>query len=129
MNFNDPTLCTSLLFINNLGSKSRRSTVLFGLWNREYFVLSAFNESLFALMILTWKNLGFTEFSTKIHWSTRLAASDVFHMFTQSTINVYRCLKNVIHQIDSKNEWLLLSVIFSAKLELVFVLTFKNVFS
>ena len=28
--------------------------------------------------------LCFTEFSTKIHWNTRLAASDVFHMFTQS---------------------------------------------
>ena len=43
-----------------------------------------------------------------------LAASDLFYMFTQS-IKLYtfyyqfRCLKNVIHQIDSKNEWLLLS--------------------
>ena len=34
-----------------------------------------------------------------------------------------------VHQIDSKNEWLLLSVTFTAKLELVFVLTFKNTFS
>ena len=42
---------------------------------------------------------------------------------------LYRCLKNVIHQIDSKNEWLLLSVTFMAKLELVFVLTFQNAFS
>ena len=32
-------------------------------------------------------------------------------------------------QIDSKNEWLLLSVTFTAKFELVFVLTFKNAFS
>ena len=39
---------------------------------------------------------------------------------------LWRCLKNVIHQIDSKNKWLLISVIFMAKLELVFVLTFKN---
>ena len=38
-----------------------------------------------------------------------------------------RCLKNVIHQIYSKNEWLLLSVTFTLKLELVFV--FKNTFS
>ena len=30
------------------------------------------------------EELGFTEFSTKIHRNTRLAASDVFHMFTQS---------------------------------------------
>ena len=34
-----------------------------------------------------------------------------------------------VHQIDSKDEWLLLSVIFTAKLELVFVLTFENAFS
>ena len=34
-----------------------------------------------------------------------------------------------IHQIESKNEWLLLSVTFTAKLELVFVLTFENAFS
>ena len=32
-----------------------------------------------------------------------------------------------VHQIDSKNEWLLLSVTFTAKPELVFVLTFENV--
>ena len=37
--------------------------------------------------------------------------------------------ENVIHQIDSKNEWLLLSVTFTAKLELVFVLAFENDFS
>ena len=36
------------------------------------------------LTILTEKNLCFTEFSTKIHWNTGVAASDVFRMFTQS---------------------------------------------
>ena len=41
----------------------------------------------------------------------------------------YRCLKNVFHQVDSKNEWLLLSVTITAKLELIFVLTFENTFS
>ena len=40
-----------------------------------------------------------------------------------------RCLKNVIYQVESKNEWLLLSVTFTAKLELVFVLTFESAFS
>ena len=35
----------------------------------------------------------------------------------------------VIHKIDSKNEWLLLSVTFTAKLELDFVLIFENAFS
>ena len=34
----------------------------------------------------------------------------------------------MIHQIDSKNEWLLLSVTFTTKFELVFALTFKNGF-
>ena len=37
--------------------------------------------------------------------------------------------ENMIPQVDSKNEWLLLSVTFTAKLELVFVLTFENAFS
>ena len=46
-----------------------------------------------------------------------------------SGIKEYKCLKNVIHQIDSKNEWLLLSVTFTAKFELVFVLTLENAFS
>ena len=40
----------------------------------------------------------------------------------------YRCLKNVIYQIDSKNEWLLLSASFTAKFGLVFVLTWKMLF-
>ena len=35
----------------------------------------------------------------------------------------------MIHQKDSKNEWLVLSVTFTAKLELVFVLTLENAFS
>ena len=34
--------------------------------------------------------------------------------------------ENVILQIDSKNEWLLLSASFTAKFELVFVLTLEN---
>ena len=29
------------------------------------------------------KNLCFIQFNQKIHWNTRLATSDVFHMFTQ----------------------------------------------
>ena len=37
--------------------------------------------------------------------------------------------ENAIHQIDSKSEWLLLPVTFTAKLELVFVLTFEKTFS
>ena len=63
-----------------------------------------------------------------------LAATDLFDMFTQSikfhTFHYqYRCLKNVIHQVDSKNGWLLLSASFTAKFGLVFVLTLENAFS
>ena len=65
-----------------------------------------------------------------------LAASDLFHMFIQSlkfyTFH-YHILKStdayLIHQIDSKNEWLLLSASFTAKFVLVFVLTLENAFS
>ena len=34
--------------------------------------------------------------------------------------------ENVIHQIDSKKEWLLLRASFTTKFGLVFVLTLKN---
>ena len=62
-----------------------------------------------------------------------LAASDLFDMFTQAikfyTFHYqYRCLKNVIHQTDSKDGWLLLTASFTAKFGLVYVLTLENVF-
>ena len=57
-------------------------------------------------------------------------------MFTQSISSIhsvtrikeYRCLKNAIHQIDSKNEWLLPSASFTEKFALDFVLTLENAF-
>ena len=63
-----------------------------------------------------------------------LTASVLFDMFTQSIkfytfYYQYRCLKNVIHQIDSDNGWLLLSASFTAKFGLVFFLTLENAFS
>ena len=45
------------------------------------------------------------------------------------TYKEYTCWKNVIHPIDSKNEWLLLSASFTAKIGLVFVLTLENAVS
>ena len=69
------------------------------------------------------------------YWNGWLAASDLFYMFTQSVkfytfyYHTYMIMKNVIHQIDSKNGWLLLSVSFTAKFGLVFVLTLENAFS
>ena len=96
---------------------------------------------LLKLTILTGKCWWFTQFSTgmagwlvvhSIHYRNDwLAASDLFDMFTQS-IKIYtfhyqyRCLKNVIHQIDSKNGGLLLSASFTAKFGLIFVLTLEN---
>ena len=67
-----------------------------------------------------------------------LAASDLFDMFTQSIkfyytlfyhAYLYKCLKIKSHQIDSKNEWLLLPESFTAKFGLVFVLALENAFS
>ena len=68
------------------------------------------------------EKLSFTQYSARNVW---LAASDLFRKFTQSIkvsihsiiiYQEYRYLKNVIHQIDSKNEWFLLSARFTAKL-------------
>ena len=61
-----------------------------------------------------------------------LAASNLFDMFTQSIMFYtfhyqHRCLKNVIHQIDSKNAWLLLSASFTTRFGLVLVLTNRMV--
>ena len=70
--------------------------------------------------------------------SSCLAASDPFYMFTQSIkfyTSSYHTLKSTdawkmwFIQIDSKNEWLLLSASFTAKFGLVFVLTLENAFS
>ena len=80
------------------------------------------------------EKLCFTQFSIRNGW---LPASDLFPMFTES-IKFYtfhyhvlkvRMFKNVINQMDSKSEWLLLSAKFTAKLGLVFVLTLGNIFS
>ena len=96
------------------------------------FSNSKFLRHFMYITILTCKNMRFTQ---KIHWNTRLAASDVFHLFTQLILSSFNSIivqmseKRVIHQIYSKNEWLLLSATFTAKHELVFVLTFENAFS
>ena len=63
-----------------------------------------------------------------------MAASDLFHLFTQS-FKFYTFHYHVLRlqlfekcdsQIDSKNEWLLLSASFTAKFGLVLVLTQEN---
>ena len=68
--------------------------------------------------------------STKIHWNRRLGASDVFQSVISSFNSIIVQMSEKHHSsIDSKDEWLLLSVTFTAKLELGFVLTFENDFS
>ena len=49
--------------------------------------------------------------------------------FIELILLKYRNLKNVIHQTDCKNEWLLLSVSFTARFEFVFVLTQEKALS
>ena len=49
-------------------------------------------------------------------------------LYSIITYYEYRFLKNVIRQIDSKNEWFLLSASFTAKYRLVFVLTLESAF-
>ena len=46
-NFIDSTLSTLCFLISNLGNKRGRSSLLLGLWKREYFVFSTLRESLF----------------------------------------------------------------------------------
>ena len=53
----------------------------------------------------------------------------MLNVSSEHSFKEYRCLKNVIHQTNSKNEWLLLSASFTAKFELDFVLTLENAFS
>ena len=64
------------------------------------------------------EKLCFTQFSIRMAVWLILTVLICFH----------NQFKNVIHQIDSKNEQLLLSAIFTVRFGLVFVLTFENAF-
>ena len=104
------------------GNRSHILAPKFEILNMELFMTS--------LTILTGKRLVFHSIQYR---NGCLAAFDRFDMFAQSikffTLHYqYRCLKNMIHQIDSKNGWLLLSASFTAKFGLVFVLTLENIF-
>ena len=87
----------------------------------------------FSLNDTHWEKWCFTKFSTKIHWNTRLTASDVFHILHNQLISFNSIIVQMSEKRDSskdsKNEWLLLSVTFTAKFELVFVWTFENAFA
>ena len=87
-------------------------------------------HALINLTIPRVKEWCFTQFTTGMAGWLLL----IFLMFTQSIkfytfYYQYICLKNVIHQKDSKNRWLLLSASFTAKFGLVYVLTLEKAFS
>ena len=93
------------------------------------FFYDALMTSLF-LTILTWKNLCLTEkFIEKQGWLLLTFFICLYNQLSSLNSIIVQISENVIHQLGSKNEWLLLSVTFTAKLELVFVLTFENAFS
>ena len=79
----------------------------------------------------------FYSFSTKIHWSRGLAASDLFFMFTQS-INFYAFYCRISKMFEkcyssNRQKWVVasfsISARFTAKFVLVFVLTQEKAFS
>ena len=84
--------------------------------------------------ILSFNNLNGTQGKLCFtQFSTRMAAWLLLTFFIRlhnqlssirfiTRIKEYRCVKNVIHQIDSKNKWLLLSASFTAKSGLFFCL-------
>ena len=86
------------------------------------------------LTILTGKNC-FIQFSTRMAgWllpTFFICLHNQLSSITHSIITYqeHRCLKNVIHQIDSKNDWLVLPASFNTKFGLFFVLTLENAFS
>ena len=77
--------------------------------------------------------MSFAEFSTKFieiqGWLLLTVFKYLHNQLRSFNSIIVQMSEKRVHQIDSKNEWLLLSVILTAKLELVFVLTFENAFS
>ena len=77
--------------------------------------------------------MSFAEFSTKFieiqGWLLLTVFKYLHNQLRSFNSIIVQMSEKRVHQIDSKDEWLLLSVILTAKLELVFVLTFENAFS
>ena len=95
-----------------------------------YFLMNFYKSNFY----IPREKLCFTQFSTRMAAWLLLTFFICLHnqlssIHSLSGIKEYKCLKNVIHQIDSKNEWLLLWASFTPKFVLVFVLTLENAFS
>ena len=65
-----------------------------------FIILQQFTHEICYFLNVTHRgDLSFTEFITKIHWNTRLAASDIFHIFTElSSFN------SIIVQMSEKHD-------------------------
>ena len=77
------------------------------------------------LTILTRKDWCFTQFSTGMAGWLLLIFFICLHNQLSSIHSIIRCLKNVIHQIDSKNGWLLLSASLRQNLDFLRGFIFK----
>ena len=81
------------------------------------------------------EKLCFIQFSTRVaDWLLLTFLIRLYNqlssvMHSAITYKNYKWLKNVVHQIESKNKWLLLLANFTAKFGLVFALTLENAFS
>ena len=90
--------------------------------------------SLYLFVTIFNKKHFFNQFSTRIAaWMLltfficlHIQLSSIHSIITRQRVQM---LKNVIHQIDSKNVWLLPSASFTANCGFVFVLTLENTFS
>ena len=81
----------------------------------EKFCFIQFSTGMAGWLLLTFLICLYNQLSSTIH--------------SIITYQDYRCLKNVIHQLDSKNEWLLLPASFTAKFLLAFLLKLESAFS
>ena len=86
------------------------------------------------LTIFKGKKFFFIQFSTRMGGWLLLIFLICLHNQLSAIIHCiithweHRCLKNVIYEINSKYEWLVLPASFRAKFGLVFVLTLENAF-
>ena len=105
--------------------------------NKTTITTKGKNKTLIIKITNIKEKLGKTVFT---HFSTRMAAWLLLTFFINlqnqlssihsiTRIKEYRYSKNVIHKLDNKNEWLLLSASLTAKFGLVLVLTLENTFS
>ena len=116
------------------------------LWLGKYNPFFVFHDSVFTIPkhnVKTKKNfflnvnhgekLCFTEFNTtRIYWNRSLVASGLLFLFTElnkfSKFNWHMLRKRLIIKLTENEKRLLPSATFTAKLELVLVLTQENVF-